>query len=82
MGSIGFLHTQNRDSENFSERKAKSPLRSDLVTNCVALSLAVDLHHDAVEGKALVARLLPSHRGGQEEIAALRPLPAQGHPGT
>ena len=58
------------------------PYCSNLVIDSLTLRLAVDLHHDAVEGKALVARLLPSHRGGQEEVAALRPLPAQGHPGT
>ena len=58
------------------------PSCSNLVMDGLTLRLAVDLHHDAVEGKALVARLLPSHRGGQEEIAALRALPVQGHPGT
>ena len=58
------------------------PFCSNLVIDSLTLVLAVDFHHDAVEGKALVARLLPSHRGGQEEIAALRALPAQGHPGT
>jgi len=47
------------------------PFCSNLVIDGFTLRLAVDLHHDAVEGKALVARLLPSHRGGQEEIAAL-----------
>ena len=58
------------------------PFCSNLVIDSLTLRLAVDLHHDAVEGKALFTRLLPSHRGGQEEVAALRPLPAQGHPGT
>ena len=58
------------------------PFCSNLVIDRLTLRLAVDLHHDAVEGKALVARLLPSHRGGQEEVTALRALPAQGHPGT
>ena len=58
------------------------PFCSNLVIDGFTLRLAVDLHHDAVEGKALFTRLLPSHWGGQEEIAALRALPAQGHPGT
>ena len=47
------------------------PFCSNLVIDGFTLRLAVDLHHDAVEGKALVVRFLPSHRGGQEEIAAL-----------
>ena len=47
------------------------PFCSNLVIDGFTLRLAVYLHHDAVEGKALVVRFLPSHRGGQEEIAAL-----------